>query len=919
MKSSAADPSPAATPSPAPVARPCWYYATDVPKYDPIKTLANDPAAATPASIAAAKPLVFERFDDADAARLERMYAKLRDWREEQGLGSLVQRSAESLAPEPLPPVPANPGASPSAEALHRRRNSSAAGAIPLPPAPPFATTVMLGDEQLFEVDVDAMVRYPLYWPGPVVEVRRALWFAPTGLGGKWIPVDAALNRQVEDGYQRVRPWQYKVQGGSAAAAAEGDAAAAAPSSPPPTTAGATAPPAASSKFKIPEHRQPLFGPYLSKFAVYLDDHSASLREDSTVAKLQLSVLSAVGAPQTAMGLWLIRGYENLPHVVKERELALAESAKAAVADAVAKAKARSATKAELAQAAAEAELAAAAAARAEEYPPAEYADPPAQPSFDHLILVVHGIGAKLSEKMEAVNFVTDVNELRKGVTQAVGLHPALSDKHVYLLPIHWRQSIQFATEAQAVESESDWSDSGSDVSDTEAAEHGDDAQPPPHSPASTSSSAIDAMASAATARKGDHRTKLPSLDELTLPGVPAIRTLVSDVVLDVLLYMTPRYRAEITHAVTREMNRVYRLFRARHPDFTGRVSIFGHSLGSIISLEILATIPPPVPPRASDEGIEGRMRADATVPHFAAYQSLLVGDAAAAFLSLTRTTPSAPKSHAAVAASQASGHGHGHGHGHHRKPDLVHTPLPPLDFAVDSFFSVGSPIGYFMLLQGERLRALTDQHPGGASTDQTRRRTVIRPRCRNLYNIFSNYDPVAVRIEPLITRALVDEQPFRVPYHKGGLTAVKQSLDNATARALDVFKSSSNFFSSMFGGGGSGAGSAAGSTEEIAANPAAAARSLKNMDPAKKAKMSRAERRQLRAAERDLRDGVSVLNKRHARVDYALQEGVLENPYLSSLSIHMAYWTDLDIAHFVANEVLKSVAEDQDEGKKRD
>lgn len=34
----------------------------------------------------------------------------------------------------------------------------------------------------------------------------------------------------------------------------------------------------------------------------------------------------------------------------------------------------------------------------------------------------------------------------------------------------------------------------------------------------------------------------------------------------------------------------------------------------------------------------------------------------------------------------------------------------------------------------------------------------------------------------------------------------------------------------------------------------------------------------------------------RFGRLDYALQESVLENPYLSSLGVHMNYWSDMDV-----------------------
>jgi hypothetical protein len=49
---------------------------------------------------------------------------------------------------------------------------------------------------------------------------------------------------------------------------------------------------------------------------------------------------------------------------------------------------------------------------------------------------------------------------------------------------------------------------------------------------------------------------------------------------------MTPRYRELMTKIIAKEINRVYRLFGNRNPEFfeKGKVSIFGHSLGVSIS-----------------------------------------------------------------------------------------------------------------------------------------------------------------------------------------------------------------------------------------------------------------------------------------------------------------------------------------------
>lgn len=48
-------------------------------------------------------------------------------------------------------------------------------------------------------------------------------------------------------------------------------------------------------------------------------------------------------------------------------------------------------------------------------------------------------------------------------------------------------------------------------------------------------------------------------------------------------LYLTQKYRDQMTSIITREINRVYRLFVRRNPDFierNGKVTLLGHSLG---------------------------------------------------------------------------------------------------------------------------------------------------------------------------------------------------------------------------------------------------------------------------------------------------------------------------------------------------
>jgi hypothetical protein len=41
-------------------------------------------------------------------------------------------------------------------------------------------------------------------------------------------------------------------------------------------------------------------------------------------------------------------------------------------------------------------------------------------------------------------------------------------------------------------------------------------------------------------------------------------------------------------------------------------------------------------------------------------------------------------------------------------------------------------------------------------------------------------------------------------------------------------------------------------------------------------------------------------------RVDYFIQEGILESSYLSALQSHLSYWNDTDVAAFLIRSIYK-------------
>jgi phospholipase DDHD1 len=81
-------------------------------------------------------------------------------------------------------------------------------------------------------------------------------------------------------------------------------------------------------------------------------------------------------------------------------------------------------------------------------------------------------------------------------------------------------------------------------------------------------------------------------LDKISPPGISQIRRISQLAVCDILYYMSPLYGSEIVNNVLTTMNRQYRKYVEHHPWFKehGRVSILAHSLGSVITYDILAS-----------------------------------------------------------------------------------------------------------------------------------------------------------------------------------------------------------------------------------------------------------------------------------------------------------------------------------------
>ncbi|RKF57272.1 putative phospholipase [Erysiphe neolycopersici] len=168
------------------------------------------------------------------------------------------------------------------------------------------------------------------------------------------------------------------------------------------------------------------------------------------------------------------------------------------------------------------------------------------------LVLVVHGIGQKLSERVESFNFTHAVNEFRRSMNiemcnSSVRRVLRKDGFGIMVLPVNWRTNLSFE-------------DGG--------------------------------------LKKDDEHLKMDySLRDVTQDSLPAVRQMITDVMLDIPYYMS-KHKPKMIQAVIQEANRIYRLWCKNNRDFEkkGRVHLIAHSLGSVMVLEILSKQPTLVP-----------------------------------------------------------------------------------------------------------------------------------------------------------------------------------------------------------------------------------------------------------------------------------------------------------------------------------
>jgi hypothetical protein len=149
------------------------------------------------------------------------------------------------------------------------------------------------------------------------------------------------------------------------------------------------------------------------------------------------------------------------------------------------------------------------------------------------------------------------------------------------------------------------------------------------------------------------------------------------------------------------------------------------------------------------------------------------------------------------------------------------------------------------------------------------------------MLNQINKSDPVAFRIEPLIAKSYAKQKPVQIPYTKGGFTGT----------IVGISEVSTNIFAAV-------RDNIVTTTLSVVTN---ANKAIDRIIPTKNEDSDKdKERIEMKTVNNATNETAEMREKRHivmlnprGRIDFCLQEGVLENPYLSALAVQYSYIYD--------------------------
>ncbi|XP_013987908.2 phospholipase DDHD2 isoform X1 [Salmo salar] len=420
-------------------------------------------------------------------------------------------------------------------------------------------------------------------------------------------------------------------------------------------------------------------------------------------------------------------------------------------------------------------------------------------------------------------------------------------------------------------------------------------------------------------------------IQRITLPSISRLRQFSNGTVLDLFYYNSPTYCQTIIDTVASEINRLHHVFLQRHPQFTGAVSLTGHSLGSLILFDLLTN----QEIHNTDEKISSvSSPSEATSINFESFEKTLRNCGLGKFfqmltkeqmdlesLALCSETdlkdlgmPLGPrkkimcllkrwreKQESRTGTSQPVPGVPGVYSQVQEQPMLlsdapstspvdykyfdigigqVSIVYPQLAFQPQAFFALGSPIGMFLSVRG--LKRIDPKYS--------------LPTCKSFYNIFHPFDPVAFRIEPMVVSPGVDLPPMLIPHHKGRKRMHLELKDSLMRVSSDLLLSVSTLrgvWQTL-------------TTLPVNTLPPVASVGTTAALPPQESEGSRAQNGTVPPTEmKNISFG--MLNGGR-RFDYVLQEKPLEsfNEYLFAIQSHLCYWDSEDTVLLLLREIYE-------------
>ncbi|KAJ3691677.1 hypothetical protein LUZ61_020841 [Rhynchospora tenuis] len=515
-----------------------------------------------------------------------------------------------------------------------------------------------------------------------------------------------------------------------------------------------------------------------------------------------------------------------------------------------------------------------------------------------HLVFMVHGIG----QRLEKANLVDDVGDFRRVTASLAERHLTpyqRSTQRVLFIPCQWRKGMRLSGES--------------------------------------------------------------AVEKITLDGVRGLRVALGATVHDVLYYMSPIYCQQIIDSVSSQLNQLYMKFLKRNPGYNGKISLYGHSLGSVLSYDILChqeSLSSPFPmdsvtfepvndqgemangpcqivstlqpekgdreigrhvsfsdeivtdgPRIDNEEASHGLETESEGELSGSTSALGMVDKDKQISSLEEEVKTLKarisqleKFHSMTSQITETEDSNQTIQGEEPKSDNKQSILrkiskvqnekencykpyiryTKLDFKVDTFFAAGSPLGVFLALRNVRIGI-------GRGQDYWRDEKIQEemPSCRQMFNIFHPFDPVAYRIEPLVCEEYINIRPVIVPYHRGGRrlhvgyqefkeeiatvsNAVATHVSSLKEKAINVLQPKGK--------------------ETIEEEPESSHKKERSYGSLMMERLTGSE---------------------EGRIDHMLQHKTFQHPYILALGSHTNYWRDHDTALFIIKHLYRDIPEE--------